>query len=116
MLSEKLINDVVKFIERKVDKAEIKIAEETKEMEILRTETTGNMLKIFTNASQGKGEITDIIIRDAENNVIISKPDSVLKTTGYSLVAAFYIRVREVEVTDPINIFDLGEEQNHEPV
>lgn len=116
MLSEKLISDVVKFIESKVAKAELVIAEETREMEVLRTETTGDMLKIFTNASKGKGEITDIIIRDAENNIIIRKPDSVLKTTGYSLVAAFYIRVREVEVTDPINIFDLGKEQKNEPV
>lgn len=116
MLSEKLISDVVKFIESKVGKAEIKIGEETREMEILRTETTGDMLKIFTNASAGKGEITDIIIKDKENNVIISKPDSVLKTTGYSLVAAFYIRVREIEVTAPINIFELGKEQNHESV
>lgn len=116
MLSEKLIADVCKFVESQVYSAELVIDNEVKPMEILRTESEGDMLKIFTNASKGKGEITDIIIRDAENNIIIRKPDSVLKTTGYSLVAAFYIRVREVEVTDPINIFDLGKEQKHEPV
>ena len=53
MLSEKLISDVVKFIESKVAKAELVIAEETREMEILRTETTGDMLKIFIFATVG---------------------------------------------------------------
>lgn len=114
MLSEKLINEVALFIESKVSSAEMIIDGKKSEMEILRTETNGNMLKIFTNASRGKGEITDINIKDDKGNIIISKPDSVLKNTGYSLVASFYIRIKEIEVDDPINIFDLGKEMKHE--
>lgn len=116
MLSEKLIADVCKFVESQVYSAELVIDNEVKPMEILRTESEGNMLKIFTNASDGKGRVTDIYIRDKGGNIIISKPDSVLKFTGYSLVASFYIRVKEVEVSDPINIFDLAKEMKHESI
>lgn len=111
MLSDYLMNEVVKFIERKVATAEMTIEGKTETMEILKTEVKGDILKIFTNASRGKGNITDIVIKDKDGKVIISKPDSVLKTTGYSLVAAFYIRVREVEIKDPINIFRLMEDK-----
>ena len=116
MLSEKLIADVCKFVESQVYSAELVIDNEVKPMEILRTESEGDMLKIFTNASDGKGRITDIYIRDKEGNIIISKPDSVLKFTGYSLVASFYIRIKEVEISDPINIFDLAKEMKHESI
>lgn len=111
MLSEKLITDVIKYIESRVHSAEIIIDGKAEKMDILKTEVVGDILKIFTNATQGKGTISDINIKDKDGNIIISKPDSILKTTGYSLVAAFYIKVKEVEVTDPINIFNLMEDK-----
>ncbi len=116
MLSENLISEVVKFIESQIDSAEMIISGKVVPMEILRTESKGNMLKVFTNASSGKGEVTDIVLKDAKGKVVITKPDSVLKATGYSLVASFYIRIREVEIDDPINIFELGKERKDESI
>lgn len=114
MLSEKLISDICGFIESKVASAEMVIDGNKKSMEILKTEISGNILKIFTNASEGKGRVSDIVIKDSDGNVIISKHDSLLKSTGYSLVASFYIRVKEVEIDDPINIFDLAKGARNE--
>ncbi|EGY79002.1 hypothetical protein [Peptoniphilus indolicus] len=114
MLSEKFIEDITKYIESRIDSAEMIIDQKKESMEILKTEVKGNMLKVFLNASSGKGHVSDINILDEKKQILISKPDSILKTTGYGLVVAFYIRLQEVEVDDPINIFDLVKENVNE--
>lgn len=114
MLSEKFIEDITKYIESRIDSAEMIIDQKKESMEILKTEVKGNMLKVFLNVSSGKGHVSDINILDEKKQILISKPDSILKTTGYGLVVAFYIRLQEVEVDDPINIFDLVKENVNE--
>ena len=66
MLSEKLMTDVLKFIESKVTTAEMILNEEVKEVPILKTEIRGDLLKIYTNVTEGRGTITDIYIKDKD--------------------------------------------------
>jgi hypothetical protein len=108
MLSDELKLDILEFIQDKVTTAEMVIDEVATPIQILRTEIKGDLLKIYTNASEGKGQITDLYIKDGEGNVIISKPRSILKNSHYGLVSSFYIRIREEIIENPINIFEMG--------
>lgn len=108
MLSDELKKKILEFIKSQVATAEMVVDDEIIEIQIMRTEITGDLLKIYTNASEGKGNISDLYIKDIAGNVIISKPRSIVKTSHYGLVSSFYIRIREEIVDNPINIFEMG--------
>lgn len=110
MLSEDLKLQILEFIKSKVVKAEMVIDDVATEIQILRVDIDEerDLLKIFTNASEGKGQISDLYIKDEAGNIIISKPRSILKNSHYGLVSSFYIRIREEIIENPINIFEMG--------
>ena len=109
MLSEKILIGVAEYIKSQVATATIIIDDVEKEAEIMKVEIFDkNLLKIFVNTSGGKGVVSDLLIKDKAGDVIISKPRSVEKTTGYGLVSSFYIKIEEREIDDPINIFKMG--------
>ncbi|MDY2918040.1 MAG: hypothetical protein SOU08_00100 [Anaerococcus sp.] len=118
MISEYLINEIMEFTKDQVKSAEAVINDKVEEVEILRKEIKGNVLKVFVNTAKGKGTITDIRLKDDKGNILLSKPFERVKTTGYAIVSSFYIRFIEKEVEDPINIFEMandleeGEENN----
>lgn len=110
MLSDELKLNILEFIQDKVATAEMVIDDVATEIQILRVDIDEerDLLKIFTNASEGKGQITDLYIKDEAGNIIISKPRSILKNSHYGLVSSFYIRIREEIIENPINIFEMG--------
>ena len=110
MLSDDLKYQVLEFIRDKVATAEMVIDDVATPIQILRTDLDRerSLLKIYTNASEGKGQISDLYIKDSEGNIIISKPRSILKNSHYGLVSSFYIRIREEIIENPINLFEMG--------
>lgn len=109
MLEDKIINEIANFVADKVDSAEMLIDGVAEEVNIMNIQVVeNNLLKVFITAAQGKGEITDIRLKDIEGDIIMSKPRSVIKNPTFGLVSTFYIRFIEMEVNDPINIFEMG--------
>ena len=106
MITEKLMTDVLEFIKSKIGTAEMVIDGVVEPVQILDTKIEGNLLKIFTNTTKGKGTITDLYIKDDDGNVVLSKPRMILKTHAYGVVSSFYIQLEEKEIPDPINIFE----------
>lgn len=106
MLSKELINDIAKYIENRVDSAQMIIDDVPVPIDIIKTEVDGNLIKVFTNTTKGKGQISDILIKDSSGVVIMSKPRAVLKSSTHSLISSFYIKIVERESSMPINIFE----------
>ena len=110
MLSEKCINEMAQELAHKVASAEVVIDDVVHDASILRKEAVGNTIKIFINITQAKGIITDIRLKDEAGDILISKPQEVVKTVGYALVSSFYIQIIEEEAKDPVSVFDLAKE------
>lgn len=107
MLSELLIEDICKFIAASIDSAEAVIDEKAIPISILRIDTGKDIVKVFTNANDGKGTITDIRLLDKNKKVLISRPEMIIKDNSFGLVSTFYIRIKEFENANPINIFSV---------
>lgn len=108
MISDKAKFAVAKLLEGMMKKAEIVVNDKVQTITILRTEVDKDVLKVYTQASKGEGTVTNIIIRDAEGDIILERPKSVVKNNNFGLISTFWIKIGETEVQNPISIFELG--------
>lgn len=109
MIHDNLMALVIAYIKERIDHAKIVIDDKEQDAEILKAEIApGYLLKIFVNTPRGEGTITDLRLYDKEGKIMISKPQEIIKTTGYGLVSSFYIQLTEKEITDPMTIFEMG--------
>lgn len=108
MLSEKAKGRMLECLLSSIDSAEMLIDGETVEAPIIRAERQKDILKVFLNITQGQGQVSDIYILDADGEVVIHRPQMILKKSAYGLMSAFYIKLVEEEVEDPIKTFNLG--------
>lgn len=108
MLSKELITDVAVYIKDRIKTAEVVFeGKDPEEVGIMKKEVRGNLLRVLINTTKGVGTITDIRLKDAKGNILISKPREKVKTTGYAVVSSFYIKVVEEEIDDPVSLFEM---------
>lgn len=110
MLSEKCINGIATELVSKIDSAEVVLDGEVQPANIIKKEANKNFIKVFINITQKTGTITDIRLKDEAGDVLISKPQEVVKDTGYALVSSFYIQIVEEEAESPVSVFELAKE------
>lgn len=105
MLSKLLIRQVAEFVESQVVSAEAIIENKAHDIPIMKSEIDGNLLKIYTNTADVDGLITNINIKNAKGEVIISKDTKIEKNDTYYVVSSFYINVLEEEIEKPLDVF-----------
>jgi len=65
---------------------------------IFRKEHSGNTIKVYLYLTdEDAGTFSEFQILDEEGNVILSKPDSIIKDASKGLLIAFEVRIQEVE-------------------
>jgi len=65
---------------------------------VFRKEHSGNTIKVYLYLTdEDVGTFSEFQILDEEGNVILSKPDSIIKDASKGLLIAFEVRIQEVE-------------------
>lgn len=110
MLTEKTYKAVAKLLESMMVKAEIVLDEKVVPISILRTEISkdGRQLKVYTRASSGDGQVTNLRILDSEGDIVLERPKLIQMHPNYGLISTFWIEIGEREVQSPISIFEQG--------
>lgn len=107
MLSEYAIQEILNFLNGQIKSCEMIINGETKSVPITKVEVKGNLLTVYTNTTEGQGTVSDMILKNADGEVILSRPQTTIKNAINGLVSTFYIRLVEEENSSLINIFDV---------
>lgn len=107
MIAKEFINELTEYIKNRIKKAAVMLDGKDTEVNILRIDCEGNVLKVYVNMGNGKGEITDIKLLGEDNKVIISKPRDIKKNNTFGVVCTFYVRIQEIEDIKPNTIFDI---------
>ncbi len=97
MITQEGIQEIAQSILSLVDHAEVKMKEETKQLQLYRTSIQDNTLKVFIMLDDTVvGDIKNIKLIGKSGKVVLDNPQEIVKNATKGLLVVFSIKIVEV--------------------